>query len=111
MRARRHRMRAGSTSCAVRIGDDLGEEIAVGKPRRIVSLPSLTDAVAWIDAAVLVSATDYCTLPTGLDVPRVGCRKNPSADAVFALAPDRVLAYVEESRESNVAAPHGHGLV
>jgi ABC-type Fe3+-hydroxamate transport system substrate-binding protein len=48
---------------------------------------------------VLVGATDWCTHPAGLDVPRVGGTKNPSVEAVLALRPDLVLANEEENRE------------
>lgn len=73
-------------------------------PRRVVSLvPSLTEAVALSAPGVLVGATDYCRHPSDLDVARVGGSKYPTVDAVLALAPDLVLANVEENRESDVA--------
>lgn len=80
-------------------------------PRRVVSLvPSLTEAVALSAPGVLVGATDYCTQPEGLDVTRVGGSKYPAVDAVLALAPDLVLANVEENRESDVAALRAAGV-
>jgi ABC-type Fe3+-hydroxamate transport system substrate-binding protein len=67
---------------------------------RVISLvPSLTEAVAVSAPEVLVGATDWCTHPVDLDVPRVGGTKNPSVEAVLALAPDLVLANEEENRE------------
>ena len=79
--------------------------------RRVVSLvPSLTEAVAVSAPGVLVGATDYCTHPEGLDVARVGGSKYPSVDAVLALAPDLVLANVEENRESDVVALRAAGV-
>ncbi len=79
--------------------------------RRVVSLvPSLTEAVAVSAPGLLVGATDYCTHPKALDVARVGGSKYPSVDAVLALAPDLVLANVEENRESDVAALRAAGV-
>lgn len=92
--------------------DDLDAEIDLGSPpRRIVSLvPSLTEAVASVDASVLVGATDYCTHPATLDVARVGGSKYPTVDAVLALAPDLVLANVEENRRDDVDALRAAGV-
>lgn len=70
---------------------------------RVVSLvPSLTEAVASVDAELLVGATDYCTHPASLDVTRVGGSKYPDVQAVIALAPDLVLANMEENRREDV---------
>jgi ABC-type Fe3+-hydroxamate transport system substrate-binding protein len=67
---------------------------------RVVSLvPSLTEAIAVSAPDLLVGATDWCTHPAGLDVPRVGGTKNPSVESVLALGPDLVLANEEENRE------------
>src|SRR5262249_2827863 len=54
--------------------DDLGNRVGLaGRPRRVVSLvPSLTEALAVTEPALLVGATDYCTHPADLDVARVG---------------------------------------
>jgi len=72
-------------------------------PRRIVSLvPSLTEAVAATDPALLVGATDWCTHPRCLDVARVRGTKNPNRTAIVGLAPDLVLANKEENRELDV---------
>ena len=89
--------------------DDLGTEVTVAAPRRVVSLvPSLTEAVAG--TGLLVGATDYCTHPAGLDVTRVGGSKYPSLDRVGALAPDLVLANAEENRREDVAALRSAGF-
>src|SRR5262245_5535827 len=86
--------------------DDLGREVAVPRPpRRVVSLvPSLTEAVAVTAPEMLAGATDYCTHPAGLGVPRVGGSKYPSVERVLALDPDLVLANVEENRREDVDA-------
>ncbi len=91
--------------------DDLGTDVPVAAPRRVVSLvPSLTEAVAVTAPELLAGATDYCTHPAGLDVPRVGGSKYPSVDRVRALHPDLVLANVEENRREDVQALRAAGV-
>ncbi|EHR59770.1 helical backbone metal receptor [Saccharomonospora cyanea] len=84
--------------------DDLGDDVVLsGLPNRVVSLvPSLTEAVAETVPGVLVGATDYCTHPAGLAVPRVGGSKYPKVDAVLDCAPDLVLGNAEENRPEDV---------
>src|SRR4051794_3582094 len=85
--------------------DDLGTPFAGPPPRRLVSLvPSLTEAIAATAPQLLVGATDWCTHPADLDVARVGGTKWPDLDRVRALAPDLVVANLEENREQDVAA-------
>jgi ABC-type Fe3+-hydroxamate transport system substrate-binding protein len=92
--------------------DDLGAAPALaGTPRRVVSLvPSLTEAVALTAPGVLVGATDWCTHPAGLEVERVGGSKYPSVAAVRALAPDLVLANVEENRRQDIDELRASGI-
>jgi ABC-type Fe3+-hydroxamate transport system substrate-binding protein len=92
--------------------DDLGAPLPLtGAPRRVVSLvPSLTEAVAVSAPGLLVGATDYCTHPASLDVPRVGGSKYPSVERVLALTPDLVLANAEENRPEDVAALRTAGV-
>ena len=80
--------------------DDEGRNVSVTPdPSRIVSIvPSLTEAVAASAPGLLVAATDWCTHPEGLAVPRVRGTKNPDVDAILALAPDLVVASAEENR-------------
>jgi len=84
--------------------DDLGTEVGLsGPPRRVVSLvPSLTEALAVTVPDRLVGATDWCTHPADLDVPRVRGTKNPDRAAIAALAPDLVVCNREENRELDV---------
>ena len=84
--------------------DDLGAEVPLARPvRRIVSLvPSLTEAVATDAPYLLVGATDWCTHPADLAVPRVRGTKNPDLAAIRDLAPDLVVANQEENRELDV---------
>lgn len=69
---------------------------------RVVSLvPSLTEAIAVTLPGVLVGATDFCTHPPDLDVPRIGGSKYPRLDEVLALEPDVVVMNMEENRRSD----------
>ena len=88
-----------------RVRDDLGAEVELpaGAVRRVVSLvPSLTEAVAATRPAALVGATEWCTRPEGLDIPRVRGTKNPDRAAVAALRPELVVCVQEENRELDV---------
>jgi iron complex transport system substrate-binding protein len=61
--------------------------------QQIVSLaPSLTDVLIAIGAAGhLAGVSDYCDLPSGVELPRVGGVGNPDLVALRALEPDAVL--------------------
>lgn len=77
----------------------------------MVSLvPSLTEAVAVTAPGLLAAATDYCTHPADLDVPRVGGTKYPSVPQVLAAEPDLVLANAEENRLEDVEALRATGV-
>ncbi|WP_409496163.1 helical backbone metal receptor [Amycolatopsis sp. cmx-11-12] len=92
--------------------DDLGEVVPLSGPAtRVVSLvPSLTEAVEVSAPGKLAGATDYCTHPVGLDVPRVGGSKYPNVDKVLELAPDLVLANSEENRPEDVERLRANGI-
>ena len=91
--------------------DDLGVPFVGPPPRRVVSLvPSLTEAVAATDVDLLAGATDWCTHPAGLDVPRVGGTKWPDVARVRDLRPDLVIANAEENRAEDVEALRAAGL-
>ncbi|MFI9426495.1 helical backbone metal receptor [Streptomyces achromogenes] len=78
---------------------------------RVVCLvPSLTEAVAVTRPGVLVGATDWCTHPAGLDVPRIGGTKNPCLDRIVSLAPDLVIANEEENRAADLDALRAAGI-
>ncbi|WP_018686320.1 helical backbone metal receptor [Actinokineospora enzanensis] len=90
--------------------DDQGTPVT-GAVRRVVSLvPSLTEAIEVSVPGLLVGATDYCTHPIDLDVPRVGGSKYPSVDAVLDLRPDLVVANTEENRREDVDALRAAGV-
>jgi ABC-type Fe3+-hydroxamate transport system substrate-binding protein len=86
------------------VRDDLGTDVDLPRPpRRVVSLvPSLTEALAVTVPDRLVGATDWCTHPAGLDVPRVRGTKNPDRAALAALEPDLVVCNREENRRLDV---------
>jgi len=92
--------------------DDLGTTVPLpGGATRVVSLvPSLTEAVAATRGDALVGATDWCTHPADLDVPRVRGTKNPDLAAVEALAPDLVICNREENRELDVRRLRDRGV-
>jgi ABC-type Fe3+-hydroxamate transport system substrate-binding protein len=92
--------------------DDLGHPLAFATPpRRVVSLvPSLTEALAVTVPERLIAATDWCTHPPGLDVPRVRGTKNPDRRAIEALAPDLVVANQEENRRLDVERLRAAGI-
>jgi ABC-type Fe3+-hydroxamate transport system substrate-binding protein len=95
-----------------RLADDTGREVDVPADlTRVVSIvPSLTEAVAATAPGLLVGATDWCTHPPELDVPRVRGTKNPDVDAIVALAPDLVVANEEENRPGDLQALRDAGL-
>lgn len=84
--------------------DDLGEPFHHDGPvRRVVSLvPSITESLATVDRDAIVAATEWCTHPADLDVPRIRGTKNPDTKAIAALAPDLVVVNKEENRELDV---------
>jgi ABC-type hemin transport system substrate-binding protein len=94
------------------ITDDLGEPLPLtDPPRTVVSLvPSLTDAIETSRPGLVAGATDYCTHPAGLDVPRVGGSKYPRVDDVLALRPDVVVANAEENRPEDVERIRADGI-
>jgi ABC-type Fe3+-hydroxamate transport system substrate-binding protein len=75
-------------------------------PQRIVSLvPSLTEALfAFGLGRHIVGITDYCVEPQPQVLSRVtiGGTKNPDVEAIVRLAPDLVVANVEENRREDV---------
>ena len=84
--------------------DDLGHVVEAPQPvRRVVSLvPSLTEAIAATAPGALIAATDWCVHPPELDVQRIRGTKNPDCKAIVALAPDLVVANMEENRQIDV---------
>ncbi|TDC67278.1 cobalamin-binding protein [Actinomadura sp. GC306] len=78
--------------------------------RRVVSIvPSLTETVAATAPGLLAGATDWCTHPADLDVPRVRGTKNPDLERIAELRPDVVLGNTEENRPADIAALRAEG--
>ena len=92
--------------------DDTGREVELpDEVARVVSIvPSLTEAVAATAPGLLVGATDWCTHPADLDVPRVRGTKNPDVDRIVALRPDVVVANLEENRAPDLDALRAAGV-
>lgn len=92
--------------------DDLGAQVSLpAPPARVVSLvPSLTEAVALSAPGRLVGATEWCTHPADLDVPRFGGTKNPDLAGIVRAAPDLVVANEEENRAEDLAELRRAGL-
>ena len=95
-----------------RTRDDLGADVPHTSPvRRVVSLvPSLTEAIASVDAEAVVGATDWCTYPPDLSATRIRGTKNPDLRRIVELAPDLVIANKEENRELDVRRLREAGL-
>jgi len=83
-------------------------------PHRIVSLvPSLTEVLfAFGLGARLVGVTEYCVEPQPQVrlKPTIGGTKNPDVQAILRLAPDLVVANVEENRQEDVQFLQAHGI-
>jgi ABC-type Fe3+-hydroxamate transport system substrate-binding protein len=75
-------------------------------PRRIVSLiPSTTELLCRLGLAdALVGVTVYCREPADLlrDKARIGGEKDPDLERIRALAPDLVVANVEENVRTHI---------
>ncbi|TDD61720.1 cobalamin-binding protein [Actinomadura darangshiensis] len=96
----------------MRARDDTGAPVSVpDRVRRVVSIvPSLTETVAVTAPGLLAGATDWCTHPEGLDVPRVRGTKNPDVERIAGLRPDVVLGNTEENRPADVEALRAQGI-
>lgn len=92
--------------------DDLGfADDWAPEAARVVSLvPSITEALALTRPEALVGATDWCTHPADLDVPRVRGTKNPNLPAIRELSPDLVVTTKEENRELDVRRLRESGI-
>ena len=77
-------------------------------PRRIVSLiPSTTELLCDLGLAdALVGVTVYCVEPRAVvrTKAKIGGEKNPDVGAIVALAPDLVIANIEENLREHVDA-------
>ena len=94
------------------LDDDRGHPVVLESvPVRVVSLvPSITEALAASVPDRLVGATEWCTHPAGLDVPRVRGTKNPDHRVIVGLRPDLVVANQEENRRIDVERLRAAGI-
>jgi ABC-type Fe3+-citrate transport system substrate-binding protein len=83
-------------------------------PQRIVCLvPSLTEALfAFGLGDSIVGVTDYCVepQPQARMKTTIGGTKNPDVQAILRLAPDLVVANIEENRREDVERLQMHGI-
>jgi ABC-type Fe3+-hydroxamate transport system substrate-binding protein len=83
-------------------------------PRRIVSLiPSTTETLCRLGLAdALVGVTAYCVEPRDVvrGKTRIGGEKTPDLDKIRALAPDLVVANVEENVRQHIETLRGWGI-
>jgi ABC-type Fe3+-hydroxamate transport system substrate-binding protein len=95
--------------------DASGAPLALAAPpRRLVSLvPSTTELLCALGLAdALVGVTVYCVEPRDVvrGKTRVGGEKDPDLAAIRALAPDLVIANLEENRREDVEALRAAGV-
>jgi ABC-type Fe3+-hydroxamate transport system substrate-binding protein len=95
--------------------DASGVALALPRPpRRIVSLiPSTTETLCELGLAdALVGVTVYCSEPADVvrTKTRVGGEKDPDLAAIRALAPDLVIANVEENVREHVETLRAWGI-
>lgn len=95
--------------------DASGVALALPRPpRRIVSLiPSTTEALCALGLAeALVGVTAYCREPADVvrTKTRVGGEKDPDLERIRALAPDLVVANVEENVREHIEALRAWGI-
>jgi len=85
-----------------------------GPPRRIVSLvPSTTELLCRLGLAdALVGVTAYCVEPREVvrTKTRVGGEKDPDLERITALAPDLVIANVEENVHAHIETLRARGV-
>jgi ABC-type Fe3+-hydroxamate transport system substrate-binding protein len=83
-------------------------------PRRIVSLiPSITETLCHLGLAdALVGVTAYCVEPRAVvrGKTRIGGEKNPDLEIIRGLAPDLVVANIEENVREHVETLRGWGI-
>jgi ABC-type Fe3+-hydroxamate transport system substrate-binding protein len=95
--------------------DASGVALALARPpRRIVSLiPSTTEILCRLGLAdAIVGVSAYCVEPREVmrGKPKVGGEKNPDLAAIRALAPDLIIANIEENLRPDVEALRASGL-
>ncbi|HKM99067.1 MAG TPA: helical backbone metal receptor [Candidatus Binataceae bacterium] len=95
--------------------DDLGFRVEIeSPPARIVSLvPSWTETLFALGLGDrIVGVTKFCAEPADrvASIKKIGGTKNPDLRAIFALAPDLIVANAEENRREDVERMRAHRL-
>lgn len=82
-----------SAGAAVGIGRLAAHKSLKASAKRLVSLsPALTETVLSLGAAEkLVAVSNYCVLPKGMQLPRVGSSLTPSYEAIVGVLPSLIL--------------------
>lgn len=63
-----------------------------GKGRLVSLAPAITETLLALDAlGQLVAVTNYCVLPSGVTLPRIGSALTPSFEAIAGLHPSLIL--------------------
>ncbi len=106
-------VQAGDGGQTVSFTDDLGQEISIPRPRRVVSLMGSFTEI-WLLAGgrdslvgTAVDAQDKRDLGLPESVASVGTYQSPNLEAILALSPDLVLLSSETVRTDNHVAFKG----
>jgi iron complex transport system substrate-binding protein len=86
--------------------DDLGRQVLIVKPVRVVSLaPSLTESIFAVGAGdKLVGVTTYCNYPQAAEtIEKIGDTQTPNIERIVALKPDVVFVSTASQLEAFMA--------
>jgi ABC-type Fe3+-hydroxamate transport system substrate-binding protein len=83
-----------SAGAAIGVSHFAGRKPAKSGPGRLVSLtPAITETLVALGAVdQLIAVSNYCVLPPGLKLPRVGSSLTPSFEAIAGLRPSLILS-------------------
>lgn len=83
-----------SASAAIGISRLAARRAGAARSNELVSLtPAITETLFALGAGRnLVAVSDYCQLPPGVELPRVGSSLTPSYEAIARLAPSLILS-------------------
>jgi len=83
-----------SAGAAIGVGRLAARKSTASGAERLVSLtPAITETLLTLDAAArLVAVSDYCKLPPGIQLPRVGSSLTPNYEAIAQLRPSMILS-------------------
>jgi len=83
-----------SAGAAIGVGRLASRKAPAAQAGRLVSLtPAITETLFALEAsAKLVAVSDYCQLPPGVTLPRVGSSLTPNYEAIARAAPSLILS-------------------